>query len=174
MSTSTTPIHPLLSAAFATLFALAALALAAPSLAQTAGEVEIDRPSDDLLSSLRDPVDPADPTAVDSALVFTSTGVRTAVRCLATDYEGQQVGAAFTWVPPQGLRVIRASDFGPGDFVGSVHCRSIGAVVGSAFLLGPKGATDLPSHQRRRRITPRKARRAVYHTEIDFPVVASY
>lgn len=157
--------------------ALAAFLLSAPALAQNADEVEIDRPAADLQSALIDPVDPADPDAIETALVFTSAGVRTSVHCVARDYEGQRIGGAFTWVPPRGLRVIRASDFGPGsvaDFVGSVSCHSLGAAVGSAFLLGPKGATDLPAHQRRQLISPRKAKRRVFRTHLEFPVVASH
>ena len=159
------------------LAAAAALLMAGPAWAQaTEGEeeVEIDRPVDDLEATLADPVDPDDPNAVDTGLVFTSTGVRTAVHCVARDHEGARVGGAFAWVPPRGARLILASDFSDGErFAGSVACHSVGAVVGSAILVGPRGATDLEARHDRTRISPRKAKKRVFRTNVFFPVVAT-
>jgi len=152
--------------------ALAAVFLAAPSVAQSGTEVEVDRPELELRDALVDPVDPADPDAVETALVFTSAGGPAAVRCTARDYEGAFVGAIVVPVPAGGLRYVRASDLADGaDFVGSAHCTSLGAVAGSAFLLGPRGATDLPATQYRERI---RGRRHAQRHRLHFPVVASY
>lgn len=155
------------------LWILMLILVAAPSLAQSETEVEIDRPADELLDALADPVDPTDPDAVDSALVFTSAGGPAAVRCTARDGNGNRVGSpVIVPVPAEGLRWIRASDLSNGaDFVGSARCTSLGAVAGSAFMVGPRGATDLPSKQSR----TRRGRRGKHYTHhLRFPVVASY
>lgn len=152
---------------------LALTLLATSSVAQTAAEVEIDRPADELLDLLVDPADPNDPDAVDSALVFTSTGGPAAVRCTAWDGNGDPIGSpVIIPVPAGGVRWIRASDLSNGaNFVGSARCTTLGGVTGSAFLVGPRGATDLPAHQHRTRLG-RRGKRYMHH--LRFPVVASY
>lgn len=158
-------LRPVLTGLTVLLLAL----LATPVLAQSIPEVEIDRPADELPDALGP--DPIDPDRLDSVLVFTSTGNPAAVRCTANDGNGDPIGSAVTVpLPADGLRWIRASDLSDGaDFVGSAHCTSLGKAAGSAFLVGPRGATDLPAHRTRKRGS---GRRYVHH--LHFPVAASY
>ncbi|MCP5058376.1 MAG: hypothetical protein GY937_16860 [bacterium] len=147
--------------------------VASPSFAQSDTEIEIERTADELPAALVDPVDPADPDAVESALVFTSRGGAAVVRCVARDGNGNRVGNPVVIpVPAEGLRWSRASDLSNGaDFVGSAGCTSLGSLVPSAFLVGPNGATDLRASQVRKRIG-RRGRRFSHHFR--FPVIASY
>ncbi len=144
--------------------------VAAPGLAQSTTEVEIDRSPDELARVLVDPVDPNDPDAVDSALVFTSQGGPAAVRCTARDGHGDAIGSpVIVAVPAGGLRWIRASDLSNGaDFIGGAHCTSLGPVIGSGFVVGPRGATDLRVREHRK-----SGRGKRYVDHLRFPVVAS-
>lgn len=124
---------------------------------------EIERDALDLQARLRER--PTDRDSVDTALVFTNPGGDVAwVKCAGFDDRGRFVGAARTRVPIRGLRYLRASDVAGGrDFVGHVLCRSRGAVIGSAVLVGA-GLTDLDVQQRG----------AARRTLLRFPLVASY
>ncbi|MCP3985931.1 MAG: hypothetical protein GY723_16235 [bacterium] len=147
--------------------------LAAPSFAESDTEIEIDRPADELSEELTNPVDPEDPDAVDSALVFTSNGGPAAVRCVARNGNGDRVGhPVIVKLPADGLRWVRASDLSNGtDFVGSARCTSLGSVAGSGFVVGPHGATNLRVSKNRTRLG-RHGKRFTHH--LRFPVIASY
>lgn len=128
--------------------AAALVALAAPSLAQDTRSTDIDLSRDGV--ELREVLDrPVDEDVLDTALVFTNTGrVATRVICKAFDDNGEAVGRTALSVPGLGLRFVLASDVANGtDFLGSVQCSTQGRVLGSAFLLGAGGLTDLPAKQ---------------------------
>ena len=127
---------------------VALAAIAAPAIAQDARALDVDLSRDGI--ELREVLDrPVDEDIMDTALVFTNTGrIATRVVCKAFDDEGAAVGRTALKVPGLGLRFVLASDVANGaDFLGSVQCSTQGRVLGSAFLLGVGGVTDLPARQ---------------------------
>ena len=110
----------------------------------------IDRGSVDLLADLEDSTH-RDTDSADTALVFTNKGyTRVGVWCTAYDSDGHVVGRANIYVPGNGLRYLRASDFSDGrDFVGHAECKSNGHAAATAVLFGAE-ITDLPATSRRR------------------------
>ncbi len=106
-----------------------------------------------------------DVDVIDTALVFNNPrGRRTLVACIGYNANGRALGRAFTVVPPNGVRFIRASDLSDGrDFLGSAQCKARARVIPSSFIVGV-GFSDAPA-------------RVVHgwdHTAIRFPIVASY
>ncbi len=102
---------------------------------------------------------------IDTALVFNNPrSRRTLVACVGYNANGRALGRAYTVVPPNGVRFMRASDISDGrDFLGSARCKARNRVIPSSFIVGV-GFSDAPVN-------------VVHgwdHTAIRFPIVASY
>ncbi len=105
-------------------------------------ELEVDLGPTDLVDIVRQA---PDLDSFDSVAVFTSQRNTATVRCWAYNHNGRLVGRARTRIPPRGVRLIRASHMSGGfDFVGQIRCSSSRDISTTAFLVGPKGITDLP------------------------------
>ncbi|MFT4582383.1 MAG: hypothetical protein ACI915_001197 [Gammaproteobacteria bacterium] len=106
-----------------------------------------------------------DSDVIDTVLIFSNTrSHRNIAVCVGYDANGNVLGRAFTVIPANGLRFIRASDLADGtDFLGSAKCVTRPKVIPSSFVVGV-GFSDAPAsvvHGRNR-------------SRIRFPVVASY
>ena len=124
--------------------------------------VEVTRLEPELMDMLK--MD-RDIDVIDTALIFNNPrGKRTLVTCVGYSANGRALGRAFTVVPANGVRFIRASDISDGrDFLGSARCEARYRVVPSSFIVGV-GFSDAPA-------------RVVHgwdNTSIRFPIVASY
>ena len=106
-----------------------------------------------------------DVDVIDTALIFNNPRrQRTLVVCVGYNANGRALGRAFSIVPGNGVRLIRASDISDGrDFLGSARCKALARVIPSSFIVGV-GFSDAPA-------------RVVHgwdNTAIRFPIVASY
>lgn len=106
-----------------------------------------------------------DVDVIDTALVFNNPRARrTLVACVGYNANGRALGRAYTVVPPNGVRFIRASDISDGsDFLGSAQCKARAAIIPSSFIVGV-GFSDAPA----------SVVRGWDNTAIRFPIVASY
>lgn len=106
-----------------------------------------------------------DVDVVDTALVFNNPrNHKTLVACVGYNANGRALGRAYTVVPANGVRFIRASDISNGrDFLGSASCKARSRLIPASFIVGV-GFSDAPAR--------------VVHgwdaSSMRFPVVASY
>ncbi|GEM_PF-1437307 len=127
--------------------------------------VEIERGLDDFRDITRNRS--VDPDSVNTAMVFTNLGDRRAkTYCTAFNHEGAAIGRAWADLPPNGLRIILASDIAKGsDFIGKVHCHAVGRFAASEVVFGP-GMTSAKARQSHDPDGP--------YSRVLFPLVASY
>lgn len=106
-----------------------------------------------------------DVDVVDTALVFNNPRRhKTLVACIGYNANGRVLGRAYTVVPANGVRFIRASDISNGrDFLGSASCRARARLIPASFIVGV-GFSDAPA----------KVVHSWDESGMRFPVVASY
>ena len=106
-----------------------------------------------------------DVDVIDTALVFNNPRRhKTLVARVGYNANGRALGRAYTVVPANGLRFIRASDISDGrDFLGSAKCQARARVIPSSFIVGV-GFSDAPA----------KVINGWDNSVMRFPVVASY
>ena len=106
-----------------------------------------------------------DVDVIDTALIFNNPRRhQTLVACVGYNANGRALGRAYTVVPANGVRFLRASDISNGrDFLGSAECKARARVIPSSFVVGV-GFSDAPA-----RIV-----NGWDNSTIRFPVVASY
>ena len=106
-----------------------------------------------------------DVDVVDTALVFNNPRKhKTLVVCVGYSANGRALGRAYTVVPANGVRFIRASDISNGrDFLGSASCRARARLIPASFIVGV-GFSDAPA----------KVVHGWDESGMRFPVVASY
>ncbi|MEM7467567.1 MAG: hypothetical protein AAF387_11895 [Pseudomonadota bacterium] len=140
-------------------------AIAADALSTDSGEdigIQVARDAAELQGMLkRTP----DVDVVDTALVFNNPRQhKTLVACVGYNANGRVMGRAYTVVPANGLRFIRAADISNGrDYLGSAKCKARARVIPSSFIVGI-GFSDAPA----------RVINGWDNSVMRFPVVASY
>ena len=106
-----------------------------------------------------------DVDVIDTALVFNNPRRhKTLVACVGYNANGRVMGRAYTVVPANGIRFIRASDISNGtDFLGSAKCQARARVIPSSFIVGV-GFSDAPA----------RVINGWDNSVMRFPIVASY
>ena len=141
------------------------VAIAGDAVSVDSGEdigIQVVRGADQLQAMLkRRP----DVDVIDTALVFNNPRRhKTLIACVGYGANGNVLGRAYTVVPANGLRFIRASDISNGrDFLGSAKCKARARVIPSSFIVGV-GFSDAPA----------RVVNGWDDSSIRFPVVASY
>lgn len=140
-------------------------AIAADAVSLEPGDavgLEITRDASELQAMLKTT---PDIDVIDTALVFNNPrNHRTLVACVGYSANGRALGRAYTVVPANGVRFIRASDISNGrDFLGSASCKARARIIPASFIVGV-GFSDAPA----RVVNGWNA------SSMRFPVVASY
>ena len=106
-----------------------------------------------------------DVDVIDTALIFNNPRRhKTLVACAGYDANGRVLGRAYTVVPANGVRFLRASDISNGrDFIGSAQCKARARVIPSSFVVGV-GFSDAPA----------EIVNGWDNSSMRFPIVASY
>ena len=141
------------------------LAIAADAISTDNGEnigIQVIRDATELQALLKKR---PDVDVVDTALIFNNPRRhKTLVACVGYDANGRALGRAYTVVPPNGLRFLRASDISNGrDYLGSAQCKARARVIPSSFVVGV-GFSDAPA----------RVVNGWDNSTMRFPVVASY
>jgi hypothetical protein len=158
------------------LFVLGAAVLLLP--AAVSAQINVVEVVGDLEDRLAQPVDPASPPLLDTALVITNLR-RTAAKVLLVGYDraGNPVGRARREVPGNGLTYVLASELTDANrFLGKVEAVGRGRLTGTAVLLGGP-VTDLPAISTTRRVATCSEEEVDatigIETVITFPVAAA-